>query len=131
MDSDLPYYDSQFTIFYDGWCKLCSGSVNLLRKTKSGRQFHYLPIQYIDSYIPNISDISQQVVGEEIVVVRNGQISSGAKGVLVVLHQMGGVYGVLYHLLKLMPNRMLDWLYKYIANNRYRWFGKKDSCDLV
>ncbi len=34
----------------------------------------------------------------------------------------------LFYILKIIPVSFRDWIYTYIANNRYRWFGKRDAC---
>jgi predicted DCC family thiol-disulfide oxidoreductase YuxK len=29
-----------------------------------------------------------------------------------------------------LPRAIRDWLYDRVARNRYRWFGRKESCEL-
>ena len=118
------------TIFYDGWCRLCSGVVGLLMKTKPGRRFSYIPLQQIGDYITIDTDEKLLVDGSEIVVVSDNQLIKGADAVLLILKNMGGVYKILSKVLNILPSRWLNGLYTYIANNRYRWFGKRASCEI-
>ncbi len=39
----------------------------------------------------------------------------------------GGAWKLL-HLLEWIPGRIRDFFYDIVAKNRYRWFGKQESC---
>jgi predicted DCC family thiol-disulfide oxidoreductase YuxK len=49
--------------------------------------------------------------------------------VFKVLEALGGLWYFLY-VFKILPTIFLNWIYKSVAKNRYRWFGKKESCPL-
>ncbi len=123
---------SSLTVFYDGWCKLCTGVVGLLLKTKAGKSLEYVPLQSINSYFnsdtisPNLDSIN----GDEIVVYDGSSFTGGAKGALLILKKFGGGYKFMYWFLNLLPSSYLDRLYRFVATNRYRWFGKKETCSL-
>ncbi|MBS2097118.1 thiol-disulfide oxidoreductase DCC family protein [Carboxylicivirga linearis] len=130
MKSKTSNTSSVTTIFYDGWCRLCSGVVGVLMKTKSGRRFTYVPIQQIDDYIDDSLATPNAIDGNEIVVYVNQKLVKGADAVLLILNNMGGVYKLLSKVLNILPSRWLNGLYSYMANNRYRWFGKRTSCEI-
>jgi predicted DCC family thiol-disulfide oxidoreductase YuxK len=46
---------------------------------------------------------------------------------LQIAKKLGGGWPLLYGLI-IIPRFIRDWVYGFIAKNRYRWFGKKDSC---
>ena len=46
---------------------------------------------------------------------------------LRILIQLGGV-GKLAYLARIVPRALRDKVYDFVAANRYRWFGKKESC---
>jgi len=50
---------------------------------------------------------------------------SGA--ILRVLKYLGGVYWLAYVFI-IVPAFIRNFIYDIIARNRYRWFGKRDSC---
>ncbi len=124
---------SELTVFYDGWCKLCSGVVGLVLKTKAGRELEYVPLQQINDFFkdykvaPKLTDVT----GDEIIVYKNGSFIGGAKGVLLLLKSMGGIYKLMYWTLNLLPSKWLEKIYVWIAQNRYRWFGKKETCSVI
>ena len=49
---------------------------------------------------------------------------------LRVLRHIGGFYRFVGSLLLAIPRPVRDWGYRFIAKNRYRWFGEKDTCRL-
>jgi len=46
---------------------------------------------------------------------------------LEVARLLGGLWSVLY-VFKLVPGSVRNALYDWVARNRYRWFGKRESC---
>lgn len=121
------------TVFYDGWCKLCSGVVGLLLKTKAGRELEYIPLQQINDFFKDslLASCLEDVNGDEIIVYKDGFLTGGAEGVLIILKSMGGIYKLMYWTLNLLPSKWLEKGYVFIAQNRYRWFGKKETCNLI
>lgn len=41
--------------------------------------------------------------------------------------QIGGSFK-LFLIFRILPKRLSDWIYDVVAKNRYKWFGKSDSC---
>ena len=40
---------------------------------------------------------------------------------------MSGAYPLLYGFM-IIPNFIRNWVYDFVARNRYKWYGKKDAC---
>ncbi|HVL39037.1 MAG TPA: DCC1-like thiol-disulfide oxidoreductase family protein [Fimbriimonadaceae bacterium] len=121
-------------ILYDGVCGLCDRTVQfVLARDRSGL-FHFAPIQSeyaagllrrhgIDAAELNtlylVRDVSQP--GERLLV--------RGRAVLAILTQLGKLWPLL-HVLRVLPPFLLDAGYGLVARNRYRMFGKFDSCRL-
>jgi len=45
----------------------------------------------------------------------------------MIAKYLGGWYTLLTFFL-ILPTKLADSLYDYIAKNRYKWYGKKDQC---
>ena len=59
-----------------------------------------------------------------------GRAFTKSAGYLALFAALGGWW----HLLRveaIIPERLRDWLYDRVAANRYRWFGKVESCELL
>ena len=44
-----------------------------------------------------------------------------------MLKKLGGPWSLLYAFI-IVPPFIRDGIYSWVAKNRYKWFGKKDSC---
>ena len=66
---------------------------------------------------------------ETILFFDNGKIYKRSTAVLRILSQLGGVWS-LARIFLLVPSVVRDAVYSWIANNRYKWFGKSDACRL-
>ncbi len=60
-------------------------------------------------------------------LVRDGKASSDSDAILEIVTSLGGVWR-LAAVLRLVPRFVRDPLYRWIARNRYRWFGRRDQC---
>jgi predicted DCC family thiol-disulfide oxidoreductase YuxK len=46
---------------------------------------------------------------------------------LKIAQSFGGAWQ-LTTVLEWIPENIRNWVYDYIAKNRYKWYGKKDAC---
>ena len=67
------------------------------------------------------------IAPDTIYVVEDGVLYSEADAALHLLKYLGPGYRLL-NVLKIVPRPIRNAVYRFIARNRYRWFGKKDSC---
>jgi predicted DCC family thiol-disulfide oxidoreductase YuxK len=64
---------------------------------------------------------------DSFVLLENNKVYTRSTGALRVLRLLGGAYSLLY-ILWIIPRPLRDGIYNWIAGNRYRWFGKEESC---
>lgn len=114
-------------ILFDGVCNLCNGSVQKIIAADPKRQFRFASLQ---------GEFGQQVLkqfhlapGElsSFILLENNQIFIKSTGALKVARKLSGAWPLLYALI-LVPRFIRDGVYNTIARNRYKWFGKKESC---
>ncbi len=115
-------------ILFDGVCHFCAASVRFILHRDPTARFHFAPLQ---------SDLARQICAahglnqsdlDTFVYAREGQpplIRSDAA--LAVAADLGWPWSTLA-LLRLIPRPLRDAAYRFIARNRYRWFGKNDAC---
>ena len=117
-------------ILYDGACNYCDTIVQFLIRADKKDMFKFAHISSqtgteilkkfgID---PNLHDSFIYVKGDEYFMY-----SDGAGQVLL---QLSGIYSFLGKLVLAFPLKMRDAIYKWVARNRYRFFGRKKSCDI-
>jgi predicted DCC family thiol-disulfide oxidoreductase YuxK len=62
--------------------------------------------------------------------IEKGIILSRSDAVSFVLIELGGFWRLLGKLFRLLPRSARDWVYRLVARNRYRIFGRSESCPL-
>ncbi|OFZ29679.1 MAG: hypothetical protein A2622_10675 [Bdellovibrionales bacterium RIFCSPHIGHO2_01_FULL_40_29] len=114
-------------IFFDGICPLCNGFVDFVLKKDSKRHFQYASLQS-DFAKTNLPE--QNLSLDSVVLLENSQIYMKSTAVLRVLFQLGGYWTPLCIIASIIPRPLRDFFYDIIAKNRYRVFGKYETCRL-
>ena len=111
-------------LFFDGVCTFCNRSVDWVMRRDRQRLFRMASLQgeTAKRLVPEAAeDLNSFVLWQDGVVWKR---SDAAIRVLVGL----GVPGA--KILALVPRGLRDFVYALVAKNRYRWFGKRESCRL-
>ncbi len=113
-------------IFFDGECGLCNGFVDFVMKIDKRNTFSFSPLQsdYAKSHLPKefVTDLKTVIVQTD-----DQKTHKKALAVFSVFQKIGGVWGILSYL-RFLPLAFLNVSYDLVASNRYRLFGKKETC---
>jgi predicted DCC family thiol-disulfide oxidoreductase YuxK len=114
-------------IFFDGVCGLCNRTVDALLRADRMRVFRFAPIQgeTAKRLLPPLED---DPLAWSIVYLDQAGVHTKSDAALAIARRLGGVSAVFAAVLGLVPRPLRDAVYMWIARNRYRWFGKRDSC---
>jgi predicted DCC family thiol-disulfide oxidoreductase YuxK len=115
-------------ILFDGVCNLCNASVNFIIKHDKKDLFRFVPIQ--SNLGQNILYyIGIQPLNMDSVILYEPKIAYYYKSsaALEIMKNLGGFFYFII-ILKIIPRSILNMIYDFIAQNRYKWFGKKESC---
>lgn len=120
---------SKIIILFDGICNLCNHSIDFIIRRDKQNRFHFASLQ---------SKKGQEILKyhqlptkdfESFVVVHKNKVYTKSNAALqVVLHLQGG-WPLLYVFI-IIPPFFRNLVYSFIAKNRYRFFGKKNTCRL-
>lgn len=116
-------------ILFDGVCNLCNGSVQFIIRRDPQAHFIFAALQ---SAVGEELLKHHQIAGgylDSIVLVEEGKVYAESDAALHIARQLSGLWSVLYWGI-VIPRPIRDGLYRWIARNRYRWFGKQESCML-
>jgi predicted DCC family thiol-disulfide oxidoreductase YuxK len=117
-------------LLYDGYCNLCSWLVRFVKKHDKKGTIGLLPLHKVDS-ITHITINSEALPNNTVVFIDlQGVVFQKSRAVLRIFKSLGGFWLVLWALLIVIPNPLRDLIYNFIARNRYKWFGQRDSCYL-
>jgi predicted DCC family thiol-disulfide oxidoreductase YuxK len=120
-------------VLYDGVCGLCNRLVRFLLRVDRRAVLCFAPLQG-----PTAARLAERhgfaLDVKTMVYVRQFGLKHErahlrSDGVLRVLGDLGGLWW-LVSLLRVVPRFLRDPVYEWVATNRYRWFGKYDSCPL-
>lgn len=116
-------------IFFDGVCGVCDRFVTFMMKIDQSKNLKFSPQQGETFQSPEIKKLITKEMGDSIFYLKDGRIYSKSTAVLTALGDMGGVWKLALFF-KLIPRPIRDMVYDLIAINRYKIFGKHESCRL-
>lgn len=121
-------------VLYDGVCGLCNRFVQFVLKHDRAGRFRFAALQSdLAAAVLRRHGLDPASLSTVIVVLGLDQpderLLAKSRAALHVLGSLGGPWGAL-RLLNLVPTRLLDFGYDLVARNRYRVFGRSDSCML-
>jgi predicted DCC family thiol-disulfide oxidoreductase YuxK len=120
-------YDGKSIIFFDGVCNLCNSSVNFIIKHDKKKHFLFASLQSDAAKEILLQHNSKKITFDSIILIKANKIYEKSTAALkIAKHLNNGLF--LLYLFIIVPTFIRDYLYNTIAKNRYKWFGKKDSC---
>ncbi|MBA9843546.1 MAG: thiol-disulfide oxidoreductase DCC family protein [Ralstonia sp.] len=116
-------------VVYDAHCLLCSGSIQfLLRHDRQGLlRFASMQGQTGRQLLAQAGVNPDDV--DTVLFVRDGRAWRESAAILRILHALGWPWRLAW-IGWLIPATLRDALYRRVARNRYRWFGRSDTCIL-
>ena len=114
-------------LLYDGVCLLCNGLIKFVLKADKKGKIHISPLQsdYAGKRLEGTDIIAKDL--DSVVLIANSQVYSSSRAVLELFRLLGFPYQLLY-IFRVVPSFIRDAIYRWIARNRYGWFGKADAC---
>lgn len=119
--------DNRFIVLFDGVCNLCNSSVNFIIDNDKHNRFRFASLQSEAGQRLLQKFLLEEREFDSIVLVCNDNYYIKSDAVLRIVREFSGLWRVLY-CFKILPGSFRNYLYDIIAGNRYKWFGKKDSC---
>lgn len=115
-------------ILFDGVCNLCSSAVQFIIENDKKDIFRFVSLQ---------SDLGQEITTylgissanlDSIILYQPGYAYYyKSQAVFEIAKELGGIYSI-STIFSILPSSITDYLYDYIAKNRYKWYGKKEFC---
>lgn len=115
-------------ILFDGFCNLCDSSVQKIIKHDTKDAFRFVALQ---------SDLGFKIIKhlgidtkkmDSIILYQPGYAYyHKSQAVFEIAKELGGVF-YLSTLFSILPTTLTDSIYDYISKNRYKWYGKMETC---
>jgi predicted DCC family thiol-disulfide oxidoreductase YuxK len=115
-------------VLFDGVCNLCNGAVNFIIDRDPSARFRFAALQSSQAAallaplgrVPEVEPTS-------FILVEDGHVYERSTAALRVARRLPGAWKLFYAFV-VVPRPVRDVVYRFIARNRYRWFGKADAC---
>lgn len=114
-------------VLFDGVCNFCNSSVNFIIDRDPAQHFVFTALQ---------EPVGQQILQDfglrtedfdSIVLVKNGKIYQKSSAALQIARGLNGLWPLFFGFW-IIPSFVRDVFYDILARNRYRWFGRQESC---
>lgn len=114
-------------ILFDGVCNLCNSSVHFIIKHDPKAHFLFASLQSDAATKLLLHYNSKKNTFNSIILIEKGTIYKKSTAALKIAKNLNGFYPILYTFI-IIPPFIRNYIYDFIATNRYKWFGKKESC---
>lgn len=117
-------------ILFDGVCNLCSASVQWIIERDRGATFRFASLQSDvarDLLAAHGVSIDQDADPDSVMLVDRDGVHEHSDAALRIARGLGRPWSLAWSL-RFVPRFVRDGLYRLVARNRYRWFGRKDAC---
>lgn len=121
--------ESNLIIIYDGYCKLCNFSLQFIMKRDKQHIFQYYPLQSKEAKKLTSENFQDINIPDSVLLIENGELFTKSEAFFKILPHLGSAYKFLL-VFKILPKRLRNKVYDWIAKNRYKWFGQKSECGL-
>lgn len=114
-------------ILFDGVCNFCNSSINFVIERDPNKKFKFAPLQSeAGEKIQQQFNLDTTKL-DSVLLIKNGKVLSKSTAALYIAKELKGLWPLLFVFI-IMPPFLRNAVYNYIAKNRYKWFGKQDSC---
>ncbi|MBC3759064.1 DUF393 domain-containing protein [Hyunsoonleella sp. SJ7] len=115
-------------ILFDGVCNLCNSSVLYVIKRDKTNQFMFTALQSeAGQQVIDHFKIDTSKVDSILLYTPEKGITYKSTAALKIASKLGFPTNLLSVFL-IVPSFIRNWVYDFVAKNRYKWYGKKDAC---
>ncbi|WP_417857243.1 thiol-disulfide oxidoreductase DCC family protein [Xanthomarina gelatinilytica] len=126
MIQNLP--KNKQLILFDGVCNLCNASVQYVIKHDKNKVFMFAPLQGETGQLIIEKYQIDTAKTDSILLYTEGKgIVYKSTAALKIARKLGFPRNLLQVFL-VIPPIIRNWVYDYVAKNRYKWFGKQENC---
>jgi predicted DCC family thiol-disulfide oxidoreductase YuxK len=119
------------TILFDSKCNLCYKTVKNIMKIDNKSIFNFISNnsksgkKIITDY--NLNSITTQTI---ILFTSEKEFLIKSDAVIAIISRLNFVFKI-FNIFSVIPKKIRDIGYDFIARNRYNWFGENDNCEIT
>lgn len=113
-------------ILFDGVCNFCNSAVQFIIKHDKKGKFQFAPLQ---------SSIGEKLIAsnpelknlDSVILLQNGKVKTESTAALHISKKLDG-WPKMFYIFIAIPAPIRNYFYQLFASNRYRFFGKSETC---
>lgn len=114
-------------VLFDGVCNFCDASINRIIRHDKKNKFLFAPLQSeAGKNLAILHGINTEKT-DSIILIESNKAYTRSTAILRIAKHLNGLYPLMYGLL-IIPSFIRNAVYDLFARNRYKWFGKKETC---
>lgn len=114
-------------LLFDGVCNLCNNAVQFVIKRDRNAVIKFASLQSSIGQKLLLQHQLSNTQFDSFVYIKNNKIFLKSTAALHLMKDIGGIWKFLYAFI-IVPEFIRNTIYNIVSKNRYKWFGKKDSC---
>ena len=126
---DIAASDTRAIVLFDGVCNLCHGIVRFIAANDPAGRFAFLPLKSPHARALLGPDAGDPSAPDTVILLEDGRRYEYSDAALHVALGLRAPWPLAFAFI-LVPRSTRDAIYRWIARNRYRWFGRKDVCPM-
>ncbi|MEO8398926.1 MAG: thiol-disulfide oxidoreductase DCC family protein [Ignavibacteriaceae bacterium] len=117
----------RYIILFDGCCNLCNFWVDFIIKKDKKNLFKFASLQSspAEKFLSKF-DLNREEY-DSIILVKEENYFTKSTAALKIIKEFGNFWKIFYILI-LIPKFIRDFVYDFIAEHRFEWFGKRNIC---
>lgn len=116
-------------ILFDGVCNLCNTFVDFVIRRDPEGVYRFASLQSALGQEKTRNCQLMNTGADSVILVEHDQCYVRSTAVLRIIRKLRFPWPLGYMFI-VVPEELRDWIYDMVAKNRYRWFGKRDTCRL-
>ena len=114
-------------LLFDGHCNLCNAWVNFIVKRDSSSTIRFASLQSRAGNRMLEEHKIDSNYTDSLVLFEEDKVSVSSTAALRILSYLDGWERHLIYL-TILPRTFRDLVYRFVAKNRYKWFGRREQC---
>jgi predicted DCC family thiol-disulfide oxidoreductase YuxK len=115
------------TIVFDGACVICNGWVDFLLRHDVRGRYRFAAMQGTNGRALLAAHGLDPDDPTSFLLIDEAGAHRDTDAIVRVIAGLGGVWRAV-HVARLLPRTWRDAAYRTLARNRYRWFGRRETC---
>jgi predicted DCC family thiol-disulfide oxidoreductase YuxK len=114
-------------LVFDGVCLLCNRSVHFVLRHDREARYRFASVQSASGHALLLAHGLDPGDPLSMLLCEGERAYTDSEAVLRILESFGGAHRM-WRIARIVPKGIRDRIYRWVARNRYRWFGRTDTC---